>query len=397
MADDRDNTGPLTLTEWWARYRGRLLLAPALLLLWAVVLMLASWLREVFAPLILAGLLAYIFNPVITRMQRIGLPRVLGIAGLYLLLLVPLLMLVYFAGPGLLRELGRESNGLAAAVQEFKERLRDYLAQYSHLPGWIIDPREGDGGAGTRPPDADAMMPEHLVPENRDLLSSWTGLMQTILGFLLTKGWLGVLTTGTLLVGFYLFFLLLRWNEMAASIERHLPRPFRDPCLRAARRMDHMMAGFFRARLPIMLTVGLLTAGGLQACGASFSVLIGTLTGVATLVPVLPMVVGFVPSCISAYVSNADGGNPWAWTGVAAGLFLGVQVLEAWVLTPLVQGRRSGLHPMMVVLCLLIGAQTADAFGVLVSLPTACLVQVIFLEFVLPPLRRLAEPHPDEG
>jgi predicted PurR-regulated permease PerM len=212
-------------------------------------------------------------------------------------------------------------------------------------------------------------------------------MAQTVLGFLLSRGWLGVLTTGTLLTGFYLFFFLWRFNEMPAAVQAHIPRAMRAPALRMAARLDAMMGDFFRGRVPIMIAVGLLTAGALRACSVQYGVLIGVATGIAGLVPVLPLAVGFVPTVVSAYVSSA---GSWEWVAAAAGVFLGIQLLDARVLTPLIQGRRSGLHPVSVVLSVLIGYHTAETFGVLVALPTACLVKVVFTEFILPPLRELA-------
>jgi predicted PurR-regulated permease PerM len=383
MADDR--TEPPPLSEWWARHRGRLLAAPALLGAWAVLLLLAGWLREVSTPLVIALLLAYILNPAVTRLERFGLPRALGIAGLYLLLLGPVLMLVYFAGPGLLRDLIDESNGLAAALQEFKKNLRDFLDRYPDLGRMVFGRAEESGTSGAFPggPGPGGPLPGDLEP----WIAGWPVLLQTVLGFLVDRGWLGGLTSGTFLTGFYLFFLLWRFNDAVAAVDAHVPRQFRGPVVRTARRVDRMMAGLLRGRLPIMLAVGLLTAGGLRACQAHYSMLIGLAVGAATLVPALPLLVGFVPSVVSAYVSN---GGSWEWAAAAGGVMLGIQYLESAVLSPAVQGRRNTLHPMTVILSLLIGVQIGGTFGLLVALPTACLAKVIVTEFVLPPLRKLA-------
>jgi predicted PurR-regulated permease PerM len=389
MADDAINNGPVELSDWWRRHRARLFAAPALLLLWAGLLLSASWLRDVFTPLIIAVLLAFIFNPAVTRAERLGIPRSVSISGLYLLLLVPLLVVFYYFGPVLLDELITESNLLAEQIRAFKDRLRRFLEQFPYLAGLLLDQREGDR-LGSGLPE----VPEPLRGGPEGLLSRWSLLMQTVLGFLLNKGWLGVLLAGILLVGFYLFFLLRHWNDMIAAVDRHVPARFRDPFVRTARRVDMMMSDFFRGRLPIMLVVGTLTAGGLRACDVPYSVLIGFLTGLASLVPVLPLVLGFVPACISAYVHHETAPEgPWPWTATAAAVFLGIYFLDRCILTPLAQGRRRGLHPVSVVLALLIGFQVAETFGLLAALPTAALLKVVIAEFVLPPLRELAEPR----
>ncbi|KPK49623.1 MAG: hypothetical protein AMK72_04075, partial [Planctomycetes bacterium SM23_25] len=86
----------------------------------------------------------------------------------------------------------------------------------------------------------------------------------------------------------------------------------------------------------------------------------------------------------------------WAVVGAAA-VFVIVQTLEGWVLTPLVQGKAVGLHPVTLTVALLVGYNVLGLFGLIAAVPLASSVKILAREFVLPKVEELADETPDAG
>ena len=107
--------------------------------------------------------------------------------------------------------------------------------------------------------------------------------------------------------------------------------------------------------------------------------------GVMNLIPFLSTVLGLPPSLLAAYVGHGDLVHPL----YAAIVFMVVQSCDAFVLTPWIQGKALGLHPITIVIVLLMGSELGGLFGMLLAIPAACVVKILFLEFVWPHLKEL--------
>jgi predicted PurR-regulated permease PerM len=99
---------------------------------------------------------------------------------------------------------------------------------------------------------------------------------------------------------------------------------------------------------------------------------IGVLTGWLNVVPYFGPLLGMFLA-----VSNVL----LAWSGIGGlvgvvVVFLAVQQIEAYVLTPRLLGDRVGLPPVVVILALLLGGQLLGLVGLLLALPAAGVMRV---------------------
>jgi len=104
------------------------------------------------------------------------------------------------------------------------------------------------------------------------------------------------------------------------------------------------------------------------------SLFIGLLAGLANLVPYLGLVVGFVPAAILTFMQTQD----WVLVFGVAGVFAVVQGLEGMIITPRIVGEKIGLHPVAIILAVLLGAEFFGLVGVIVSVPAAAALNVLF-------------------
>ena len=130
---------------------------------------------------------------------------------------------------------------------------------------------------------------------------------------------------------------------------------------------------FVRGQFVVMGAQALMYSFGLWLVGLNYAVLLGLLAGVAALVPYAGAVIGIGSAIIVGYFQF--GLDPVA-LGLVASVFMVGQLVESFLLTPILIGDRIGLHPVAVIFALMAGGQLAGFTGVLVALPVAAVLLV---------------------
>lgn len=142
----------------------------------------------------------------------------------------------------------------------------------------------------------------------------------------------------------------------------------------AGRELRHWLAG----RGISMVTVGVATGLGLWLLGVQLAFTLGLLTGVLSFVPYLGPIIAAVPTLLIAFSQSTTLG------GLAAVLYLVIQTLESYVLTPLVQQRAVALPPAWLLIAQILGGVFAGALGVVFAAPVAVTgataVRVLYVE-----------------
>jgi predicted PurR-regulated permease PerM len=86
------------------------------------------------------------------------------------------------------------------------------------------------------------------------------------------------------------------------------------------------------------------------------------------------------------YISSHN----WQLPMYALSAFIIPQIIDGWLLTPLVQGKSIGLHPITTIVVILIGSELAGMFGLLLAIPAAAAIKIIFKEFAWPEIAEAA-------
>jgi predicted PurR-regulated permease PerM len=128
-----------------------------------------------------------------------------------------------------------------------------------------------------------------------------------------------------------------------------------------------------RGQLTVMAIVGTLTGIGLSLVGVPYSIFVGFMTGLLNIIPYL----GLFISLILALVVALFTAHPVATMIKAALIFALVQGLEGAVISPKIVGDKVGLHPMIVILSVLVGAQFFGFWGLLLAVPVAAIINIL--------------------
>lgn len=311
-------------------------------------------LAPVLTPFLAGALLAYIFDPMVDRLEQRGLSRTVGTVIVIVLAGLGVFALILVAMPLFQGQFVELSQRLPAALELVQTRLLPWLAQ---IFGIRID-----ADLGT----LKTWLTEKATQNGADLLPTLQTGALAIVGIL----------ANLLLIPVVMFYLLRDWDVMVDRVAALTPRPMIGAVTRIARSMDAVVGEFLRGQMSVMLALSAYYAAALWLAGLDYALPIGILTGVLSFVPFLGFGLGMILALLVALLQFAD------WTGVAwvAGIYLAGQVLESYVFTPRLVGERVGLHPVAVIFALAAFGQLFGFVGVLLAVPLAAVLLVALRE-----------------
>lgn len=318
---------------------------------------LIALLSPILTPFLLAGILAYVCNPLVDRLQGLGLPRLAAVLAVMLLLVGILVGLTLIVVPLLVDEASVLAERLPDALALANERLTPWLRETF--------------GIRLR------LDPASLRKLAADNVGSLQGLAQHLYESLKIGGVaLFGLLVNLMLAPVVMFYLLLDWHRLLASIDSAIPRNWHDKATTMVREVDVVLSQFLRGQVLVMLTLAAYYSLALWIADLPSALAIGLLTGLLVFIPYIGFATGFLLALLVAALQFAGLGPI-----VAVLAIYGIgQLLESFLLTPYLVGERIGLHPLAVIFALMAFGQLFGFFGVLLALPASAALLVALRE-----------------
>lgn len=321
---------------------------------------------NILAPFVASLALGYVLDPVVTRLQRLGLNRLAATLVILAIFIVLLLFVIFGLGP----ILGRQLIGFAESLPDYANKLQilvademTYLLQ-NYGGDWLknlgIDiPSTAEGAQKT----LGAFVGQGTQYLGNFLRSLWSG-GQALVGVI-------SLAVVTPVVTFYL---LLSWPSMISTIRSLIPPRYRSTVFEISSQIDGALAGFLRGQSLVCLFLGVWYGVGLTLIGLNFGFFIGLSAGFLSFIPYVGSTSALVVSVIVALVQG------WPHLGLL-GLALAVvgsgQFLEGNVLSPKLVGESVGLHPVWLIFALFAFASLMGFTGMILAVPLAAAAGVL--------------------
>ncbi len=347
------------MSDWQRRIREPRIWFLALLGLGSLILLL--WFSRALVPLFGAMVVGYLLDPLVVGLEKRKVPHLLAIV-LVMLGSILLVGLILFA---IIPTLVEQINALANEVP-------DLIAQAEQ---WVADLQ-------TRMPEAFSGAPLQRFLERLSVT------LENLLGNLIT--WLLALAGGTLegvvyaiIIAFIVFFLLKDKDEIWAYIVKTLPflkdRTVQD----VLADIDRHMGMFLKGKFIVVFLLFLSSTLVFWLIRLDFFLLLGILTGLSTLVPwVGAFVVGIVVVAVGL-LQWGLGGALWTLC-----VYLVVQIVDANLMTPVIIGRETHIHPIGIVAAILICGSLWGFWGVVFAVPAAVVVKSMMEVLYFPSLAR---------
>lgn len=199
---------------------------------------------------------------------------------------------------------------------------------------------------------------------------------------------------------------LLRWPDLLQFAGSLIPNHARGRILPLIGRMDATVSSFIRGRLTVAAIVGCIYATGWTIVGVPYGLVLGLVVGMLSVVPYLAAIglpAAWILLALSLiahpeqggwYVAMGSDGAPaitwWMVLVLPWTVNFIAQSMEDYVLNPLIQGKATELHPVLIMLAVLAGGSLAGLYGMLLAVPVAACLKIMLVAEVMPRLRRWA-------
>lgn len=338
------------------------------------LVLLLSYLSNVLVPFAVAFLLAYLFNPMVIWLQKIGLRNRLAAV---LLTLFIVLAFICVAGYIIIPMVIGEIQNMFSMVRDLLSNKDITRKVTEYIPEkFLVELRSFIDSANLH----EYLTAERLIASLKDVsekvLPIGRGIISTAISVIL-----GVV--GLTVIFLYLIFLMLDFQQVRRKWKHMIPPQYREPITSFVREFDRNMNRYFRAQASIAAIVGVVFAAGFGIIGLPMGVLLGLFIGLLNMVPYL-QTIGLVPAVMLAMAKSLDTGQSfWLIMLQVLIVFIVAQAIQDLLLTPRIMGDVTGLSPAIMILSLSIWGKMLGVLGLLIALPMTCLLLAYYKRFIL--------------
>ena len=304
--------------------------------------------RPVLSYLVISGILAYIFNPVLAQFEKRKISRPYALVIMYLLVLLAVIVIFVFAVPPIIKEV--------KAMQDFLPLIK---AKTLHVQELLV----------TTFPNVKWSEFNYKVSEK--LLNSTNRLFEITQNIL---GNIFFIFSMVALVPFITFFIVKDGRQFKKTLINYIPNRYLELFMYLLAEIDIAMGKYLRGVIAECIIVGVLAVTGLLLIGVDYAFVIGSIAGLANAIPYLGPAAGALPALFVVAVKD------FSWTNIlsVAAVFASVQFLDNNIIYPNVVGKSVKLHPLVVILALIVGESLGGFIGMFLAIPVVTVLKVVF-------------------
>jgi predicted PurR-regulated permease PerM len=329
---------------------------PPLSIIWLLGIALVAALvyvsRDFVLLLLLSATLAYLLNPIVKIAESALIKRHIAVTVIYLTMGFGVLSAGYFLFP----RLSAEVENLSGSLPSLGERLDQAI---------------------------DAVQLEIVAryPVANRLLTSREFRYEKLNGFIeqQTKnlpalvGQLASLILASVLIPFFSYFFLRDGQNILQSVLDRVPANYIETSVAIWREIDRIVGHYLRGVALEGVTLGTIAGLGLWMLGVNYPLLLGTISGVANVVPYFGPILGGGSAVLVALVQFKS----LAPIAKILVLYLFLKLLDIFAIQPLAVGRGKELHPVLLIASIIIGGHALGIVGMLIAVPTFTVFQRI--------------------
>ncbi|MFC6180085.1 AI-2E family transporter [Lactiplantibacillus daowaiensis] len=305
-------------------------------------------------PIILAGVLYYLMNPLVDLLERkYQIRRTWTIIGLF----VVILGLIIWGVIALIPIVRTQTLGI---INDWPTYWHNASNEINH---WLNDPK-----LSTLRDQLDQWNTDASKMLNGKVTKYLTGTVSSITSVVST---LTTVIIGLITMPFILFYLLKDGHQLPHYLAKFIPTKRRASFLQVLTEMNNQVSNYIRGQLTVAFFVAVMFAIGYWIIGMKFALTLGIAAGILNLIPYLGSFLAMVPSVVIALVIS-----PWMLVKVLI-VFVIEQTIEGRVISPLVLGSSLAIHPVTILIVLLVSGKIFGLMGVIFGIPGYAILKVL--------------------
>jgi len=326
-----------------------------------LIISVAIWgLGGALFTLILSFGLSYLLFPLIKKLESKGIKREHAIFPMFLSILLASIFLLSLVIPNLITE----SQRFVKDLPRNASRAIDKVERISLQAGYEIDLSKNS---------IQSYLKKNINKMSGSLLDSISkGLKVTFSGL---ASWL-IAILNLFLIPVFFFYVMSDYEKISGEIKSCFPSAILPKVTHYMELCNNVLQGYIRGQLMVALILAALYALGLSMVGLKFGILIGIISGLISVIPYAGFSLGFLAAIVTGLAHNT---GYWPIFGIVI-VFVIVQTLESFLITPKLVGNKVGLSSFATMLALIIGGNLLGIMGMLVAIPIAAIMKSVVIE-----------------
>ena len=345
---------------------------------WLIPLAVVLMLWEHTAPILLMLVFAYlgrvILNPIISAMEKRTGSRKWSVFIIISLLIIFLSMLSSSLFPLISRQVAAFQTALTM------ETLTKFLSRFTTvmeniLPVFIFN------------------LLHNLITQFDSAFSEiWASGLSHIKSFIGGAGSvafaLGSAFLSFLIIIIFMIIFLLEGRKFTRTLLHAVPGEHYGTAKRMLEKTSNQIHAYIRGQLIAATSVAITSIIGLYilqlitGISIPYTFLIGIIAGLFNLIPFIGPVMGMIPAIIMYLITDQTVPIHFLYVLLIICVFAVVQLIDNLVMSPYIMGSSVGLHPIIVIILVLLGASVGGILGMLFAVPIAAISKVVVGELV---------------
>lgn len=312
-----------------------------------------EFLAIVGLPIIMAGILYYLMNPVVDSLEKKGIKRAYAILGLFVFVL------------------GLIIWGVVVIIPKIQEQTVSFI---NNFPSYVKVVEDSADNFLSSPIFSQVQV---QLEASWDKIFSWaTNILQNISKSTIQNigsfvGAVASVVIAIVTMPFILFYLLRDGKSLAPYAVKALPTKWRQPTLNVLKEMNQQVSSYIRGQLTVAFLVAVMFIIGFGVIGLDYAVTLGVAAGFLNLIPYLGSFLAMIPAIFLGIV-----GGPILLVKVLV-VFVIEQTLEGRFISPLILGSQLSIHPITILFVLLTSGKLFGLTGVILGIPVYAAAKVL--------------------
>lgn len=312
-----------------------------------------QFLAIVGLPIILAGILYYLMNPVVDYLEKQRVPRIYSIIGLFVIVVA----LIVWGSVVIIPKIQEQTVSFVGNFPKYVDTIDNKLTEILRDP-LFNQFRDQLESTGEKFVSSAGDILQDISKSTVQSLGSFVGAVATVLVAVLT-------------MPFILFYLLKDGKQLAPYFVKFLPTRMRKPTLKVLEEMNDQVSSYIRGQLTVAFAVAIMFMIGFAVIGLDYAVTLGIIAGFLNLIPYLGSFLAMIPAVFLGIVAG-----PVMLVKVLI-VFALEQAIEGRLISPLVLGNQLAIHPVTILLVLLTSGKLFGIIGVILGIPVYAAAKVI--------------------
>lgn len=314
-------------------------LKPALLHVYAFV-------KAVFAPFLIAMIISYVLNPIVSMLAERKMPRGVAVLIIYAVFASAITVVLLNVIPMFVSQV-EQLNRHAPELTMRAQSLMDDLNNSSFLPE------------------------SFRTAIDKSLLNIEKRLSEAAYSFVNNIGAMLNVMFVAFIIPFLAFYILKDFDAFERGLIAYVPRSHRQGVIRLFKDIDEALGSYIRGQFIVCVIVGFLAYIGYWLIGLPYPLLLASIVAVTNVIPYLGPFIGAAPALVMA-----------STVSVKMMLFVIIvntacQIVEGNIISPQVVGRTLHMHPLTIIFALLAGGELAGLIGMILAVPVFAACKVV--------------------